>query len=178
MEIVPIIPGEIWSIIGPEQICYDQFLTISFEKLSSLCCNNVGRIASLPLAGWNPSSDRWPYMRYQAAPLPLYMVRNVNVNFDFCSRISCELFGWLYFRLSCELFGWLTVFKYQVLEIIYHTGGRWRKTCQLGSCTNQRWGARVWTHQKYVLPQWFFAVVSEKKGTSLSSSQTQLYFII
>ena len=35
------------------------------------------------------------------------MVRNVNVNVDLCSR------------LSCELVGWVTIAKYQALEIVY-----------------------------------------------------------
>ena len=31
------------------------FVTVKFEKLSSSCCNNVARIASLSVAVWNPS---------------------------------------------------------------------------------------------------------------------------
>ena len=38
--------------------------------------------------------------------------------------------------------------------------GRQREKCQLVRCTNQRWGSRVRTHQKYVLSQWFVEVVS------------------
>ena len=44
---------EIWESLGEliyhflEQICCDLFLTVSFEKLSSYCCNNEERTASL-----------------------------------------------------------------------------------------------------------------------------------
>ena len=80
------------------------------------------------------------------------------------------------FRLSCELFGWPTILGFLVnflgdwlLPNLKHWKsftaqmvGEWGK-CQLGRCTNQRWGAGVRTHQNYFLPQWFVAVVSEEK---------------
>ena len=34
-------------------------------------------------------------------------------------------------------------------------GGRRRERCQLGRCTNQRWGVKELTHQQDVLAQWF-----------------------
>ena len=34
-------------------------------------------------------------------------------------------------------------------------GGRWSIKCQLGRCTNQRWGAQARTH---VIAQWFFDI--------------------
>ena len=55
IAITPIISEESWSNIFLERICCDIFLTISFEKLSSSCCNNTARIASLSVAGQNPS---------------------------------------------------------------------------------------------------------------------------
>ena len=57
----------------------------------------------------------------------------------------------------------MTISKYQALEIFYRAGGSWRGKCQLGRCTNQKWGVRVRTHKKYVLAQWFVEVVSEGK---------------
>ena len=55
MEIVPIIYEESWYTICSEQSCCNIFSTVSFEKLSSSCCNNAAMIASLPAAVWNPS---------------------------------------------------------------------------------------------------------------------------
>ena len=67
---------------------FDLFLAVSFEKLSSLCCNNAARIASLLVAVQRLS-------RYRYVSLTLYMVRNgnVNVNDDLCFTLSCELVG-------------------------------------------------------------------------------------
>ena len=79
------------------------------------------------------------------------MVRNVNLNVDLC------------FWISCELVRWLTISKSQTLEIFYRAGGRWRGKWQFIRYPNQRWGARVQTHQKDVLPKWFLAVVFEGK---------------
>ena len=36
--------------------------------------------------------------------------------------------------------------------------GRWRESCQLGRCTNQRWGAQVQTQQQDVLVHWFIGI--------------------
>ena len=62
------------------------FLSVSFEKLSSWCCNNATVIALLLVAGEHLS-------RYRDVTLTLYIVRNVNVNVknDFCFTLSCEL---------------------------------------------------------------------------------------
>ena len=64
MVITPISPEEIWSIIFYERVFCDLFSNVSFEKLSSSCCNNTERIASLFVAGQNlkPFVDGWPYM--------------------------------------------------------------------------------------------------------------------
>ena len=51
--------------------------------------------------------------------------------------------------------------KSQALKIVYRAyagrwrGGRWSEKCQLGRCTNQRWGAQARTHKQYVFAQWF-----------------------
>ena len=67
---------------------FDLFLSVSFEKLSSLCCNNVAGISLLLVSGERLS-------RYQAMPLTSYMVHNVNVNInnDLCFTLSCEIVG-------------------------------------------------------------------------------------
>ena len=41
MEIAPIISEESWYTICSERICCNLFSAVSFEKLSSSCCNNT-----------------------------------------------------------------------------------------------------------------------------------------
>ena len=75
---------------------------------------------------------------------------NVDVNVDLWSTLSCELVG----RLQ-NLKRW----KFSTAHMPGRwRGGRWSEKSQLGRCTNQRWGAQVRTHQKYVLAQWFFDI--------------------
>ena len=66
---------------------FDLFLTVSFEELSSSCCNNAESIATLSVAGQH-------FSIYLALTLTLKMVRNVNinVNVDLCFTLSCEIF--------------------------------------------------------------------------------------
>ena len=84
------------------------FLTLSFETLSSLC-RKCGKDCVI-VGG-----------RYQGVPLTSQMVPNVNVNVnvDFCFRISCELGGRLnILGFSVNLSG-LNIAKSQALEIVY-----------------------------------------------------------
>ena len=70
------------------QSTFDLFLTVSFKKISSSCCNNVAMIVSLLVAGENLSI-------YRAVILTSLMMHNVNlnVNVDLCFTLSCELVG-------------------------------------------------------------------------------------
>ena len=110
------------------------FSAVSFEKLSSLWYINAERIASLSVADQHLSI-------YRDVTLTLYMVRNVNVNInvDLCLTLSCELVG----RLP-NIKRW----KLSTAHMPGRwRGGRWSEKCQLGRCTNQRWGAQARTHQ-------------------------------
>ena len=92
------------------------------------------------------------------------MVSNVNVNIDLCFTLSCELVGWLtILGYPVNLSGGWLLPHLKLLEIVYRVGGRWREKCQLWRCRNQGWGARVRTHQKDVLAQWYVEVASEGK---------------
>ena len=63
------------------------------------------------------------------------MVRkvNVNVNVDLCFTLSCELVGRLQNIKRSKLYTAHTPGHWR--------GGRWSEKCQLGRCTDQRWGA-------------------------------------
>ena len=121
------------------------FLAVSFENVSSWCCNNATRIEWLSVAGQHLSI-------YWAVPLTSWMVRNANVivNVDLCFTLSCELVGRMpnikRWKLSTTHIPWIW------------RGGRWSGKCHLGRFTNQRWGAQAQHHQKYVLAQWFFDI--------------------
>ena len=141
-------------------IYFNLFFTVSFEKISSLCCNNVAMIASFSVAGEH-------LLRYRAVPLTSYMVRNVNVNVnnDLCFTLSCELVGWptiLGFPVNLSGDRLLPNIKRWNFSTAHMPGrwwgGRWREKCQLGRYTNQRWGTQAQTHHQYVLAQWFFDI--------------------
>ena len=58
---------------------------------------------------------------------------------------------------------WCSSWGASGLKWAHKERGRWRGRWQLVRCTNQRWGSRVQTHQKYILSQWFVEVVSLEK---------------
>ena len=94
-----------WFVTDLLQSIFDLFFTVSFEELSSLCCNNAESITPLSVAGQH-------FSIYLALTLTLKMVRNVNVNvnLDLCLTLSCDCF-----TLSCEIVPWLTIAKSQAL---------------------------------------------------------------
>ena len=107
----------IYHLFGTDllRFIFDLILTVSFEKLSSLCCNNTESIVSSSLAGQHLS-------RYPAVTLTSYMVRNinVNVNVDFFFTLFCELVGRLTI-LGFPVNLSATIAKSQALEIVYRT---------------------------------------------------------
>ena len=144
-----------WTYMG-DLICHlfgtyllRSFFNCRFWKVFLLVLQQCSKDWIVISGRSKPSVGIWPFMGFLISgeisvcviDLVDGMVRNVNVNVDLC------------FGISCELVMWLTIAKYQSLEIIYRAGGRWRVKWKLGRFTNQRWDARVRTHEKNVLPQ-------------------------
>ena len=82
-----------------------------------------------------------------------------HVNVDLCFTLSCELVGRLQNLKRWKLYTAHMPGRWR--------GGRWSEKCQLGRCTNQRWGAQARTHQKYVLAQWFVDITDFFPNTTV-----------
>ena len=119
--------------------------------------------------GGGGNGGRWEKTRLKnttpkthvAVPLTSYMVSkvNVNVNVDLCFTLSCELVGRLQNLKRLKLYTAHMPGRWR--------GGRWSEKCQLGRCTNQRWGAQAQIHQKYVLAQWFVDITDFFPNTTV-----------